>query len=127
VRGLHEGVVHVAADIGRAVEEPAAPDGDQVAARNLPVVGREGRGAMIHRLKIAPEFFAAVASGTKPFEVREDDRGFTYGDVVQFQSWTADGGYDGRVTEKVITYILDYDHFPQGLQSGYCVLGLKGR
>lgn len=36
----------------------------------------------IHELKIWPEFFDAVDSGKKKFDVRKNDRGFKEGDVL---------------------------------------------
>lgn len=38
---------------------------------------------MTHELKTWPEFFRAVQSGAKPFEVRKDDRPYAVGDVLQ--------------------------------------------
>ena len=37
---------------------------------------------MIHALKILPEFFKAMAAGTKSFEVRKNDRPYHTGDYV---------------------------------------------
>ncbi len=37
---------------------------------------------MVHELKIIPDFFEAVASGKKKFEVRYDDRGYQAGDEL---------------------------------------------
>lgn len=42
---------------------------------------------MKHDLKIWPQYYARVAEGTKTFEVRENDRGFQYGDTVVLREW----------------------------------------
>ena len=40
---------------------------------------------MTHALKTLPEYFAAVKDGSKPFEVRKNDRDFKKGDKVLLQ------------------------------------------
>ena len=42
---------------------------------------------MIHRLKIKPEYFQAVINGTKPFEIRYNDRNFQKGDRVILEEY----------------------------------------
>ena len=37
---------------------------------------------MIHELKIFPEYFEAVISGKKSFEIRKADRPFAVGDIL---------------------------------------------
>ncbi len=76
---------------------------------------------MIHELKILPEYFEAVADGTKRFELRKDDRGFTVGDEIILKEWNGTE-YTGRSVKKQISYILkNYT----GLAEGYAVLSLK--
>ena len=41
----------------------------------------------IHELKIWPQYFDAIASGIKTFEVRKDDRGFAVGDTLVLKEW----------------------------------------
>lgn len=74
---------------------------------------------MIHEIKTLPRYFEAVISGSKPFEVRKDDRGFCVGDLVRLREW--DDRYTGREITKRITYALR--DFP-GIAPGYVVLGL---
>ena len=42
---------------------------------------------MIHRLKIKPEYFQAVINGTKPFEIRYNDRNFQTGDKIILEEY----------------------------------------
>lgn len=95
---------------------------------------------MNHELKTWPEFFDAVASGAKTFEVRRDDRGFQVGDRLVLLRWQpSDRGYQGggyvnatgddvgfhscaRITAR-ITYKLPGGRF--GIDPTFCVLGFK--
>jgi hypothetical protein len=40
-----------------------------------------------HHLKTWPEFFRAITSGDKTFELRKDDRGYRAGDVLHLQEY----------------------------------------
>lgn len=42
---------------------------------------------MIHKLKIWPEYYKAVRDGKKNFEVRNNDREFSFGDIVYLKEW----------------------------------------
>jgi hypothetical protein len=69
---------------------------------------------MIHDLKILPEYFDAVLSGDKAFEVRSiKDRTFHPGDELRLREWHysaeiagANGGYSGREVTVKVTYVL---------------------
>lgn len=87
-------------------------------------MGMEDR--KIHTLKLRVEFADAVEDGTKNFEIRENDRGFQKGDLVQFRVVTALGTHIsmyGELEEKLyeITYVLS----GWGLKNGYVVFGIK--
>jgi hypothetical protein len=79
----------------------------------------------VHRLKTWASYFSAVIDGSKPFEVRRDDRGFQRGDRVRLVEVThPDDGLlpTGREAEYTITYVLTGGQF--GIEPGYVVLGL---
>jgi len=40
-----------------------------------------------HELKIWPQYYGRVADGSKTFEVRQNDRGFQAGDIVELREW----------------------------------------
>lgn len=42
---------------------------------------------MIHHLKIKQEYYEAVISGRKPFEIRNNDRNFHIGDLVHLEEF----------------------------------------
>ncbi len=77
---------------------------------------------MTHELKIWPEYFEFVKDGRKTFEVRKDDRGFSFGDAVVLKEWDPDRptdirngqiihenpkGYTGRQLTFQIGYIFE--------------------
>ncbi|MDV2499610.1 DUF3850 domain-containing protein [Enterococcus faecalis] len=73
----------------------------------------------IHELKILPEYFEAVVSGNKRFEIRKNDRNYKKGDILRLNEYQ-DGQYTGDVHVSEITYITDYAQ-----QDDYVVLGIK--
>ena len=80
---------------------------------------------MIHELKTWPRFFNAVLNGSKPFEVRRNDRDFKTGDELHLYEWDKDWeNYTGRRIKATVSFVLD-ETFP-GLAQGFVVLGLQG-
>lgn len=78
----------------------------------------------IHELKAWPPHFGALADGSKPFEVRRDDRSFAVGDVLWLREWDpATREYTGGECEARVTYVLR-DYAP-AIGEGYAILGLK--
>jgi hypothetical protein len=91
-----------------------------------------------HELKCWPDFFDAIASGRKPFEVRKNDRGYQAGDRLILRKWDPNGvngpsyvdkhGYNiGRGASDLaasvtveVTYVLS----GWGIEPGYVVMGL---
>ncbi len=61
-----------------------------------------------HRLKSWPEFFRAVASGAKTFEVRHNDRAYAVGDVLRLGEWDPSiPSFTGREIDVRVTYLSD--------------------
>ncbi|MBR3961234.1 MAG: DUF3850 domain-containing protein [Clostridia bacterium] len=60
---------------------------------------------MIHELKILPEYFYAVISGEKTFELRVNDRNFQKGDYLALNEYYG-GKYTGRSCMVYVDYIL---------------------
>lgn len=75
----------------------------------------------LHSLKVAPEYFTAITTGVKPFEVRRKDRPYQVGDWLYLQEYNYVVGYTGRETTRTITYILDN---PEYCKDGFVILGL---
>ena len=71
-----------------------------------------------HSLKILPQYFAAVLSGNKTFEIRKND-GFHEGDFIVLREWNGKK-FTGQALSKQITYITDFEQQP-----GFVVMGIK--
>lgn len=77
-----------------------------------------------HNLKILPEYFKAVKSGRKSFEVRENDRDFKKGDFLILNEVTPLSGIPtGRNIKVKVVYILEGGKF--GIEEGYVVLAIQ--
>lgn len=82
-----------------------------------------------HRVKSWPEYYAPLKDGSKPFELRKNDRNYQVGDVVVFCEFDdRKGKFTGDETPKRITYMLTstgQGSIPplHGLMQGYAILG----
>lgn len=77
---------------------------------------------MVHELKTWPEFFEAVVSGVKPFEVRRADRQYSVGDTLWLREWNPTTERYGPGYVRRVSYVLRGGQF--GIEPGYVVLGL---
>ena len=79
-----------------------------------------------HRLKTWPEFFAAVRSGVKTFELRRDDRGFEIGDQLFLEEFNpANNKYTGNIETRDVSYVARNLPEEFGLKTGYGILGFE--
>lgn len=72
----------------------------------------------VHGLKIEIDYFNKILDGSKTFEIRKDDRGFRFGDVVNLNEFY-NGEYTGRSIIANVGYVCDYAQV-----DGYVVFGL---
>lgn len=87
-----------------------------------------------HELKTDPQVFDDVVAGRKTFEIRKDDRGFEWGDVLKLRKTKHTGGemaagapleYVGPPLYVYVTYIL---HGPiYGLADGWVIMAIQPR
>jgi hypothetical protein len=83
-----------------------------------------------HELKTWPEFYDALASGRKTFELRKNDRDFRVDDYLTLREWDPETQkYSGRMMTKRISYMLK--HRPEascaanfGLGEGHVIMAL---
>ena len=73
--------------------------------------------------KILPEYFEAVISGRKTFELRKDEDNVQPGDRLILNEW--DGkNYTGRSHGCLVSYVLR--NVPEyGLMDGYCIIAIQ--
>lgn len=88
-------------------------------SKNAPV-GSNDR-PTIFQIKLDSRFFKDKLAGLKPFELRENDRGYKVGDILE-ELECKEGIITGRKVRERITYMLE--DYP-GLEKGYCILGTK--
>ena len=78
---------------------------------------------MIHELKILPEYFQAVITGKKLFEVRKNDRPFKEGDLLALNEYNSlEHIYTGNSCLVYVDYILSDTEYCKG---EYVVMSIK--
>lgn len=78
--------------------------------------------AQIHELKCEPAYYTQVRDGSKPFELRKDDRGYKRGDLLILREWDPEPGmYTNYVTVAIVTCVIR----GEWLQEGYVALGIR--
>lgn len=86
----------------------------------------------VHSLKCWPDYFEAIMSGKKSFDVRKDDREPRYevGDILILEEFRAHvGEFTGRKMKchikRVARYTSDLNNLEgEGVREGYCIIGL---
>lgn len=78
----------------------------------------------VHNLKILNDFADAVVMGEKPFEIRENDRGYQKGDYIKFRAIDNNGTPNPHcINDKL--YLITFVMNGWGIKTGYVVLGIK--
>lgn len=81
---------------------------------------------MIHELKIICNFFNDILFSNKNFEIRKNDRDFKVNDILILKEYNPiEKKYTGCTAKCKVIYILNHEDFPEGIQDGYCVMGIK--
>lgn len=77
-----------------------------------------------HKLKTWPEYFAQLRRGEKTFELRENDRDFKVGDILELQEWKPETqDYTGSVEIRVVSHILYGGIF--NLPHNMCIMSIQ--
>lgn len=73
--------------------------------------------------KILPEYFEAVISDRKTFELRKDEDNVQPGDRLILNEWDGEN-YTGRSHDCLVSYVLR--NVPEyGLMDGYCIIAIQ--
>ena len=82
---------------------------------------------MVHELKTWEEYFKAISSVEKDFELRKNDRGFLTGHELLLREYRQPTrSYTGRTLHRKISYLLSGKEAEEfGLKTGYCIMSLK--
>lgn len=73
--------------------------------------------------KILPDYFAAVVTGNKTFELRKDEDNIQIGDILILKEFDKNE-YTGRYAQCNVSYVLrDAKEF--GLMDGYCAIAIE--
>ena len=79
----------------------------------------------IHEIKIYPQYYKAVVSGEKTFELRKNDRNYQVGDMLKLKEWDGEK-FTGHSTMVRVSYVYKGTN-KFGLSEGFCILGIKKR
>lgn len=74
-----------------------------------------------HYIKILPEYFQAIESGDKTFEVRFNDRNNHVHDILHLREWQ-DDKCTGKEMAVEVTYLLDN---PDYCKEGFVIMAIK--
>ena len=81
-----------------------------------------------HDLKVWPDYFEAITSGRKTFEIRKNDRNYRVGDILDLREYApGPDEYTGRRCERQVTYMLHGDDpmgFAFGLRTGFVAMAI---
>lgn len=75
-----------------------------------------------HVLKIRREYFEAVISLKKKFEIRKNDRDYKVGDTLVLNEIDEEGKPTGKTAIAKVTYILDT---PEFCKEGYVTMSIS--
>jgi Domain of unknown function (DUF3850) len=79
-----------------------------------------------HFLETVQPFFDDILSGSKPFDLRKNDRDFEVGDILFLSEFSLEFGHTDRWILAKVTYVLSPGIHSSnfGLQDGYVILGI---
>jgi len=80
----------------------------------------KGKEKMLHQLKIQKEYYEAIYSEKKKFEIRRDDRPYEVGDYLWLKMYEEDHFYNEEMLCKV-----EYIYRGELCKEGYCIMSIR--
>lgn len=79
-----------------------------------------------HIIKCWKEYFPAIKSGIKNFELRKDDRGYLVGDYLLIREYCNEtNSYTGRCEDRLIDFIIRAQDFPEIIKEGFVIMSIS--
>lgn len=96
----------------------------------IPVTASAGRPAeqrtssepKVHDLKVQTQFWADLEELRTTAQLRQDDRQYRVGDVLNLREFNSSYGFTGKSTQRRVTHILRHEDVPYGVRRGWCIL-----
>lgn len=89
---------------------------------DCPAEPQKDKEVRTHRLKTWPCYFQPILDGTKRFDLRENDRDFRVGDILELAEYDPEvSGYTGRFLSKKVTFLIQGIF---GLPEDVCVMSV---
>lgn len=79
-----------------------------------------------HELKTVNPHFQDLIDDKKTFELRLNDRDYQVNDILILKEYDyITDTYSNRYVKAVVTHILSYVDFPEGIKEGYVIMSVK--
>lgn len=76
----------------------------------------------VHELKVQTQFWADLWDFKTTAQLRQDDRQYRVGDVLDLREYNPQFGFTGMNCKRRVTHILRHEDVPYGLRRGWCIL-----
>lgn len=83
---------------------------------------RESGEPRTHELKVQTQFWADLWDFKTTAQLRQDDRQYRVGDVLDLREYNPSFGFTGMNCKRRVTHILRHEDVPYGVRRGWCIL-----
>lgn len=79
----------------------------------------------VHELKVQTQFWADLWDFKTTAQLRQDDRQYRVGDVLDLREYNPQFGFTGMNCKRRVTHILRHEDVPYGVRRGWCILSTE--